>query len=117
MSNITTDNSIFPFSLNSLRSAASLGNVITDIPTTAGDNNTYVTLERSDKSTIYKRSFYKIFDLVAYMGGIVNGILILLFFIRNFSKIEFELNFAAEYFRVADSKLITFRGYIKQLFY
>jgi len=116
-SNMTSDNSIFPFSLNSIKSGASLGNVVTDIPTTAGDTNTYVTLERSDKSTIYQRSYYKIFDLVAYLGGVVYGILILLFFIRNFSRIEFELNFAAEYFRVADSKAITFRGYLKQLFF
>lgn len=66
---------------------------------------------------IYKRSYYKIFDLVAYLGGLVYGILILLFFIRNFSKIEFELNFASEYFRITESKTITFRGYLKQLFY
>lgn len=63
------------------------------------------------------RSYYKMFDLLAYMGGIVYGILIMLFFIKNFSKIEFELNFAAEYFRIADSKSITFRGYLKQLIY
>ena len=45
--------------------------------------------------TIYKRSYYKIFDLLAYMGGVVYGIIILFFFIRNLSKLEFELNFAA----------------------
>jgi len=63
------------------------------------------------------RSYYKVFDLVAYIGGLIYGILILLFFLRNLSKIEFELNFAAEYFRIPDSKAITFRGYLKQLAY
>jgi len=50
---MTSDNSIFPFILNNLKSGASLGNVVTDISTTAGDNHTYVTLESSDKTTIY----------------------------------------------------------------
>jgi len=36
---------------------------------------------------MYMRSYYKVFDLVAYMGGVIYGILILLFFIQNFSRI------------------------------
>jgi hypothetical protein len=86
-SNMTTDNSILPFSLEHLSIGASLGDVITDIPLASGDNNNYVTVERSDKTTMYMRSYYKVFDLLAYMGGVLYGILVLLFFIRNFSKI------------------------------
>lgn len=85
--NTTSDNSIFPFSLNKITTGTSVGNVITDLPSTSADKITYITIERSDKTMIYKRSYYKIFDLLAYMGGIVYGIIILLFFIRNFSKI------------------------------
>lgn len=57
------------------------------------------------------------FDLLAYLGGMVYGIILLLFFLRNLSRVEFELNFAAEYFRISDSREISFRGYFKQMIY
>ena len=70
-----------------MTTGTSVGNVITDLPSSSADKITYITIERSDKTMIYKRSYYKIFDLLAYMGGVVYGIIILLFFIRNFSKL------------------------------
>lgn len=47
--NMTSDSSIFPFSLNKITTGTSVGNVITDIPSTSGDKVTYITIERSDK--------------------------------------------------------------------
>lgn len=43
-SNMTSDNSILPFSLNALSTGTSLGNIITDIPIANGDPNTWVTI-------------------------------------------------------------------------
>lgn len=92
---MTTDASILPFSIKSIKGGASVGQIFTDVPVTFSDASTYVTLERSDKTIIYMRSYYKVFDLIAYLGGIVYGLIVLLFFVRKLSQIEFQLNFAA----------------------
>ena len=86
-SNITSDNSLLPFSLSQLIVGTSVGNLISDISLAAGDTSTYVTIERSDKTGMHYRSYYKFFDLVAYIGGIVYGIISLMFFINYFSRI------------------------------
>lgn len=115
--NLISDESVLPYSLKSESSSGLMGKVVNDVTATSGDLSNYITIERSDKTTVYMRSYYKLFDLVAYLGGLVYGIMLLLFFIRNFSRIEFELNFASECFRMADSKAINFRAYLKQLLY
>jgi len=42
--NMTSDNSVLPFSANAFSSSTSVGNVFTDILTSAGDSSTYITI-------------------------------------------------------------------------
>jgi hypothetical protein len=98
-SNMTTDASIWPFALPRPTVSASVGDIVTDISQPNGDGNTYITVERSDKTVMHYRSCYKVFDLFAYIGGIIYGFFVLLSLLRRFSKAEFEYNFAAECFR------------------
>lgn len=95
----------------------SVGNVYTDIPVSTTDNKNYITVERSDRSILIMRSYYKVFDLIAYIGGIIYCIIMLFFLVKQLSVIEFEMNFATECFRNAEMKKLSFREYMKQLIY
>jgi hypothetical protein len=97
--NTTTDTSVFPFSIKNTVSSFSVGNILTDIPSASTDASTYVIFESFDKSVINQRSYYKLFDLLSYMGGIISGFYIVFFFLDYITKLEFQMNFAAEYFR------------------
>jgi len=70
-----------------------VGEVFTDIANPTNDKNNYITVLRSDKAINYQRSYYKVFDLISYLGGLVYGLVTFLFFLKIFSRIEFELNF------------------------
>ena len=86
-SNLTTDTSLFPFSLRKQQSGVAVGNVMSDIPVAGGDRKNCVTIERTDKNIVYLRSQYKLFDLLAYMGGLIYGLLVLFYFIKRISKL------------------------------
>ena len=63
------------------------------------------------------RSYYKVFDLIAYIGGIFYCIIMLFSLVKQLSVIEFEMNFETECFRNAEIKKLSFREYMKQLIY
>ena len=48
------------------------------------------------------------------MGGMVYGFFLLFFFFDYITKLEFQMNFAAEYFRHRDSKSYTIAALLKQ---
>jgi hypothetical protein len=106
-----------PASSTKVFTGTSVGSVFSDIPLTVTDNRNYITVERSDRSILIIRSYYKIFDLIAYIGGIIYCIIILFCLVKHLSVIEFELNLATECFRIAEIKKLSFREYIKQLIY
>jgi len=106
-----------PSSSTKVFTGVSVGNVYSDIPVATTDNKNYITVERSDRSILIMRSYYKIFDLIAYIGGIIYCIIILFSLVKHLSIIEFELNFATECFRTAEIKKLSFREYMKQLIY
>lgn len=56
---------------------------------TSGDYSTTIVFESADQSVLLQRSYYKLFDLLAYMGGIIYGIFALFSFVDSISKLEF----------------------------
>jgi len=115
--NMTSDTSLLPFSLNKPTLSMSVGAIFNDLSTLPGDPKNYITIERSDKSVILLRSYYKVFDLIGYMGGTIYGVFILFVFIKHLSKVEFELYFMSEYLRKAKYKIGSFHSLLSQVVY
>ena len=55
---------------------------------------TVLKIEVSGRSTTYNRSYLKLVDALAYIGGIFNSILAIFFFIEGFNRYFFEMRFA-----------------------
>jgi hypothetical protein len=67
----------------------SVGDFITDAPISTSTATTYLTLEKSDKTTIYQRKFFKFFDFVSYMGGLIYCIVLVFFFMIFFGQSQY----------------------------
>lgn len=80
-----------------------MGQFINDVAST-NPSTTILTIQRSDKTVLYRRSYLKLFDLFAYIGGVIQAFLILFMFMRAIARLEFEIKFAGEYFRTNDFK-------------
>ena len=88
----------------------------TDVPST-NTSTTTLSIRRSDKTIEYSRTNLKLFDVFAYMGGIIQFFLILFFFMPSFGKMLFEMQFAKQLFRSRDSKEVNFITFLKQKIY
>ncbi len=110
----TTDTGLLPFSVKNTITSFSVADVLTDIPTTSGETANMIVIEASDKSVNNQRSYYRLFDLLSYMGGVVYGFFLLFFFFEYIIKMEFRMSFAAQYFRNRDSKTYTLISMFKQ---
>jgi hypothetical protein len=50
---------------------------------------TIVKIEKSVRTTVYNRSFLKLLDAAAYVGGIFSSILAIFFFMNLFGRFNF----------------------------
>lgn len=74
---------------------------------------TIVKIEKSVRSTTFKRSFLKLLDAAAYAGGMFNTILALFFFMRTYHRFHFEMKFAEYYFNCKEARDIGFLSWVK----
>ena len=66
----------------------SAGQFHTDVPTTNASTTT-LHLKRSDKTVTYNRILLKLFDVFAYIGGLLQFLFILFFFMPSFGRMLF----------------------------
>lgn len=78
---------------------------------------TVLTIERSGKTVKHNRSFLKLLDAVAYVGGIFTSILALFFFMGLYGRYHFEMKFAEYYFNSKEARDLGFFSWVKQTVY
>lgn len=83
----------------------------------ATKNQTIVMIEKSPKSTKHNRSFLKLIDALAFVGGIFNSILAVFFFMAMFGRYYFEMKFAEYYFNSKEARDVGFMQWIKNCIY
>ena len=70
------------------------------------------------KTVVHKRSYLKLLDAVAYVGGMFEAIVGMLFFMLVFGRIFYEFKFAKKYFRSGvASKPFSLKHLITQIFF
>ncbi len=55
---------------------------------------TILKIEKSGRTSTYNRTYLKLIDALAYVGGIFNSILAIFFFMGLFGRFYFEMKFA-----------------------
>lgn len=83
----------------------------------ATKNQTIAKIEKSPKSTKYNRSFLKLIDALAFVGGIFNSILAVFFFMAAFGRYYFEMKFADYYFNSKEARNVGFMRWVKNSIY
>ena len=115
--NITTDSSLLPFSIKNAVQGIQVGQFVNDITATGGSTSTMLIIEKSDKLVFYNRSFLKLFQVLAYTGGLIQIMLAVFMFLSVFSRKKWELQLARSYFKTNSGKSYSFGSYIKQTIY
>ena len=59
---------------------------------------TKIIIESGNELVTYNRSYLKVLDVLSFIGGIVNIVLIIGIFITGFNRYYFEMCFARRYF-------------------
>jgi len=80
----------------------------------APEHLTILRIEKSGKTTKYTRSYLKLLDVLAYVGGIFSSLLAVFFFLGMYMKFYYEMKFAEYYYNINDARGISFLSYIKQ---
>ena len=75
---------------------------------------TILRIEKSGKTTTYSRSYFKILDALAYVGGIFSSLLAVFFFLGMYMRFYYEMKFAEYYYNSDDGRNISFFSFIKQ---
>ncbi len=97
---ITTDNSIFPFSQNSEETGVLVEYKAINHPYTVSEYTGYANLylAKSSNSLKYNRSVQKISAVFSYIGGLVGALTAILFLLKNYTATSLELSMAIELF-------------------
>ena len=76
-------------------------------------NGFYAVFEvaKSSSKVVFKRSFNKVDEFFAYVGGLIGTILGLMLFMGNFSLMSFELDVAQRFLRDGDGRRVDFSGF------
>ena len=104
------------FSRDSEKKSIVGGQFHTDVPS-VNTSTTTLKIRRSDKTIIYNRTNLKLFDVFAYIGGVIQFFFIVFFFMPSFGRMLFEMQFAKRLFRSRDSQDVNFITFIKQKIY
>jgi len=102
---ITTDESILPFTDEHFEN----GSIVTSVSTNAYSlgNKTdiygFISFFRDPSTIIISRSYQKIIDAFAYVGGLLGSFLLLLIFINFYNECSYEMRFASLYKKEKDS--------------
>lgn len=116
-STVNTDNSILPFeSIDSRLSTKAQGDV-RSLFVASSIPKTTIWIENSGSRTTYNRSFLKLLDAVAFVGGIFNSLLGIFFFMNGFGRLMYEMEFTSKYFKDKDARHSGFVSYLKHSVY
>lgn len=91
-----------------------VGQFVSDIPAGVGSTSSILTVERSDRTVVYSRSYLRLFDVVAYVGGVFQSVVILFWFVRVFLAERLALEMAKLCFKTAEAKNYHLGSFAKQ---
>lgn len=74
-------------------------------------------IQRSTKTNVYNRSFYRLIDAFAFIGGSLQAILGFFFFTSIIGKIFFEFQFAKKLFRTEEVEDFGAKDFFVQMTY
>lgn len=112
---VTTDSSLI-FSKSQETNSVAAGEFYDDV-VTSNSSATILTLKRSDRTINYKRTYLKLLDVFAYIGGLIPCIFILFFFMPGFTRMLFEMKLAKSILKIKEAKHFNFVTYLKQKIY
>lgn len=102
------------FSSNTFTRTLAGGKFHTDVPTTNATTTT-LNFKRSDKTITHHRSFLKLFDVFAYIGGLIQIVFIVFFFMPSFGRFLNQMMVAQAIFRTKEGcERVNFLDFIKQ---
>lgn len=96
---ITTDESILPFTEPHTQN----GSIVTSVATNSymmgntTDIYCFISFFRDPSTVVINRSFRKVIDAFAYVGGLLGSFLLVLIFINFYNECSYEMRFASMY--------------------